>query len=113
MPWKWLNFFLEDDAKLEQVWVLLQGRASTAEKRPTPTHWQRMNTKQPGPVAPFYPAQIGLEYASGRMLTGEIKGELVSVLVEMVERHKAARELVTDDVVDAFMAVRPMDDLWG
>ena len=38
MPWKWLNFFLQDDAEL---------------------------------------ARIGREYGSGRMLTGEIKAELV------------------------------------
>jgi tryptophanyl-tRNA synthetase len=47
------------------------------------------------------------------MLTGEIKAELVGVLTEIVERHKAARAAVSDDVVDAFMTVRPMTDLWG
>ena len=40
VPWKYLNFFLEDDEKL---------------------------------------AEIGREYSSGRMLTGEIKAELVKV----------------------------------
>lgn len=30
------------------------------------------------------------------------------VLIEMVERHQRARAAVTDDVVDAFMAARPM-----
>ncbi|KAL4442711.1 hypothetical protein ABPG77_006705 [Micractinium sp. CCAP 211/92] len=76
VPWKWLNFFLEDDAKL---------------------------------------AKIGEEYGSGRMLTGEIKAELIAVLTEMVERHKKARAAVTDDIVDAFMAVRPMpwDQMFG
>ncbi|GKB86134.1 tryptophan--tRNA ligase, cytoplasmic, partial [Tanacetum coccineum] len=37
------------------------------------------------------------EYGSGRMLTGEIKGRLVEVLSELVERHRAARALVTDE----------------
>ncbi|EFN53541.1 hypothetical protein CHLNCDRAFT_25698 [Chlorella variabilis] len=74
VSWKWLNFFLEDDARL---------------------------------------AQIGEEYGSGRMLTGDVKAELVGVLTEMVERHKAARAAVTDEIVDAFMAVRPMPNLWG
>lgn len=69
VPWKYLNFFLEDDARL---------------------------------------AQIGAEYGAGRMLTGEVKGELVTVLSDMVARHQAARAAVTDDVVEAFMAVRPM-----
>jgi hypothetical protein len=40
VPWKWLNFFLEDDERL---------------------------------------ARIGEEYGSGRMLTGDIKAELVQV----------------------------------
>ena len=41
VPWKYLNFFLEDDAKL---------------------------------------TQIGESYSSGKMLTGEIKAELIQVL---------------------------------
>ena len=40
VPWKYLNFFMEDDERLEE---------------------------------------IGREYSSGRMLTGEIKAELVKV----------------------------------
>jgi tryptophanyl-tRNA synthetase len=40
VPWKYLNFFLEDDERL---------------------------------------AEIGREYSSGRMLTGEIKAELIKV----------------------------------
>ncbi|KAG2453564.1 hypothetical protein HYH02_001783 [Chlamydomonas schloesseri] len=69
VPWKYLNFFMEDDAKL---------------------------------------ARIGEEYGSGRMLTGEIKKELITVLTDMVSRHQRARAQVTEEVVDAFMAVRPM-----
>lgn len=69
ISWKWLNFFLENDQKLEE---------------------------------------IGREYSSGRMLTGEIKAVLIDVLVEMVERHKSARALVTDEIVDAFMTARPI-----
>lgn len=48
------------------------------------------------------------EYGSGRMLTGEVKKRLVEVLSEMVERHRKARAAVTDEMVDAFMAVRPL-----
>ncbi|PNW75322.1 hypothetical protein CHLRE_12g522350v5 [Chlamydomonas reinhardtii] len=70
VPWKYLNFFMEDDNKL---------------------------------------ARIGEEYGSGRMLTGEIKKELITVLTDMVSRHQRARAQVTDEVVDAFMAVRPMN----
>lgn len=68
VPWKYLNFFMEDDDKL---------------------------------------AIIGREYGAGRMLTGEVKAELITLLVDIVARHQRARAQVTDDIVDAFMAVRP------
>jgi hypothetical protein len=42
------------------------------------------------------------------MVAGEVKAELTKVLSDMVSRHQAARSLVTNEVVDAFMAVRPM-----
>jgi len=35
------------------------------------------------------------------------------VLQELVARHQAARAAVTEEQVDAFMAVRPMTDLFG
>jgi hypothetical protein len=35
------------------------------------------------------------------------------VLQELVARHQQARALVTEEIVDAFMAVRPMGDLFG
>eukprot|EP00878_Enallax_costatus_P014267 GHUV01014923.1.p1 GENE.GHUV01014923.1~~GHUV01014923.1.p1 ORF type:complete len:214 (+),score=49.10 GHUV01014923.1:589-1230(+) len=69
VPWKYLNFFMEDDSKL---------------------------------------ANIGREYGAGRMLTGEVKAELVALLTDIVGRHQKARAQVTEDIVDAFMAVRPM-----
>lgn len=56
--------------------------------------------------------RIGEEYSSGRMLTGEIKAELISVVQGVVQRHQEARAAVTSDVVDAFMSVRKMDNLW-
>jgi len=42
------------------------------------------------------------------MLTGEIKAILIDVLADIVERHQKARALVTDEVVDAFLARRPL-----
>lgn len=65
VAWKYLNFFMDDDARL---------------------------------------AQIGLDYGSGRMLTGQVKAELAHVLQDVVSRHQEARSRVTDDAVDAFMA---------
>ncbi|DBA93615.1 TPA: hypothetical protein ACH3X3_013692 [Trebouxia sp. C0006] len=52
--------------------------------------------------------QIESEYGSGRMLVGEAKAVLIKILQDVVAQHQEARALVTDSVVDAFMAVRPM-----
>lgn len=56
--------------------------------------------------------EIGREYGAGRLLTGQVKAELVGVLAALVQRHQAARAAVTDAVVDAFMAPRAMPDLF-
>ncbi|KAF7064055.1 hypothetical protein CFC21_070482 [Triticum aestivum] len=57
--------------------------------------------------------RIKKAYKDGRMLTGEVKQLLVTVLSEMVERHKRARARVTEEMVDAFMAVRPLPNMFG
>jgi len=54
-------------------------------------------------------ADIREKYGSGKMLTGEVKGELIKVLSEMVSIHQQARSKVTDEVLDAFMAVRKLN----
>eukprot|EP00210_Caulerpa_lentillifera_P006299 g6017.t1 len=53
--------------------------------------------------------QIGRDYSSGKMLTGEIKAELIKVLTEMIKSHQEARAKVTDEVVDRFMTPRALD----
>ena len=53
--------------------------------------------------------RIGEDYAAGRLLSGEVKAKLISVLVPMVEAHQAARALVTDALVDEFMSVRELE----
>lgn len=47
-------------------------------------------------------------YASGRMLSGEIKAELIKVLQPMVAQMQEARAQVTEQQLDYFMSVRPM-----
>jgi len=47
--------------------------------------------------------QIKENYESGRMLTGEIKAKLISVLQVIVSEHQARRAEVTDAVVETFM----------
>lgn len=51
---------------------------------------------------------IKKEYGEGRMLTGTVKNRLTQVVIEIVERHRRARAAVTEEMVDAFMAVRPL-----
>lgn len=43
------------------------------------------------------------------MLTGEVKKELIEVLQVMVKEHQERRALVTAEVVQQFMAVRPLE----
>ncbi|XP_075508437.1 tryptophan--tRNA ligase, cytoplasmic-like [Primulina tabacum] len=56
---------------------------------------------------------IRTEYGAGRMLTGEVKQRLIEVLTEIVENHRSARAAVTDEMVDAFMAVRPLPNMFS
>ncbi|XP_062204119.1 tryptophan--tRNA ligase, cytoplasmic-like [Phragmites australis] len=56
---------------------------------------------------------IKKEYKEGRMLTGEVKQRLIEVLYELVARHQRARAQVTEEMVDAFMAVRPLPNMFG
>ncbi|XP_074320962.1 tryptophan--tRNA ligase, cytoplasmic [Silene latifolia] len=56
---------------------------------------------------------IKTEYGAGRLLTGEVKKRLTEVLTEVVERHRRARAAVTDEMVDAFMAKRPLPNMFN
>eukprot|EP01116_Phalansterium_solitarium_P006320 TRINITY_DN18624_c0_g1_i1.p1 TRINITY_DN18624_c0_g1~~TRINITY_DN18624_c0_g1_i1.p1 ORF type:complete len:413 (-),score=150.89 TRINITY_DN18624_c0_g1_i1:199-1437(-) len=51
---------------------------------------------------------IRVKYGKGELLTGEVKKILIEVMQGMVVRHQEARAAVTDDVIDAFMAVRKL-----
>ena len=48
------------------------------------------------------------EYESGRMLTGQLKKELIDVLQKLVGEHQKRREAVTDEMVNKFMTARPL-----
>lgn len=56
---------------------------------------------------------IRREYGAGRMLTGEVKKRLTEVLTDIVERHRRARAAVTDEMVDAFMALRSLPNMFS
>lgn len=70
VPYQWLRFFMEDDARL---------------------------------------AEIARDYGGGKMLTGEIKKELIELVKPIVKAHQERRALVTEELIDQFMAVRPLD----
>lgn len=52
-------------------------------------------------------------YKKGEMLTGELKGICIKYLQEYVEKFQVLRAKVTEEVVDEFMAVRPLNDCKG
>ena len=54
-------------------------------------------------------AQIKEDYSTGKMLTGEIKKELISVLQPLIAEHIERRKMVTDEMVKEFMEPRKMD----
>ena len=49
------------------------------------------------------------DYESGKLLSGEMKQELIQVLQPLVESHQEKRNAVTDSMVKEFMAQRPLD----
>lgn len=46
---------------------------------------------------------IEQEYGGGRMMTSEVKKILISLLQDLVRKHKEARANITDEVVEEFM----------
>ncbi len=50
--------------------------------------------------------QIYDDYKSGKLLTGEIKKILIGVVTPIVQRHQKLRAGVTDEIVEAFCAIR-------
>merc|ERR1711916_86559 len=54
-------------------------------------------------------SEVGRDYSSGALLTGEVKKELIGILQGMVAEHQERRALVTEDVVRQFMTIRPLE----
>ena len=53
--------------------------------------------------------QIETDYASGRMLTGEVKKILIEVLQALISDFQKRRAAVTDEMVREFMRVRRLN----
>ncbi|PIK52518.1 putative tryptophan--tRNA ligase, cytoplasmic [Apostichopus japonicus] len=54
--------------------------------------------------------QIRQDYSSGKLLTGEIKKELVTILQQLVAKHQERRKDVTLEVVKSYMTPRPLNE---
>lgn len=52
--------------------------------------------------------EIAENYGKGSMLTSQVKEKLVDVLCKVVGEHQERRARVTEEVVDRFMKVRPI-----
>jgi tryptophanyl-tRNA synthetase len=53
--------------------------------------------------------EIAHQYRSGEMLSGQIKQELINIIVPMVEEHQRIRNSLTDEDVQAFFTRRELD----
>ncbi|XP_033130901.1 tryptophan--tRNA ligase, cytoplasmic-like isoform X1 [Brassica rapa] len=103
IPFKYLSFFLDDDAELEHIkkvdYITLASLALVfSSLHRTKNVHLCLNVFQ--------------EYGEGRMLSGPVKQRLTEVLTEVVEKHRKARAAVTDEMVNAFMAVRPLPKMF-
>lgn len=54
-------------------------------------------------------AEIETEYRAGRMLTGEIKKEIIGQLQKVVAEHQAKRKEITDEQLSKFMTPRKLN----
>jgi tryptophanyl-tRNA synthetase len=53
--------------------------------------------------------QIYSDYSTGKMLTGEVKKELIDIIQVMVVEHAERKAQVTPEVIADFMRVRPLE----
>jgi len=58
-------------------------------------------------------ARIGEEYRSGRLLTGQLKGQCIKLLQDFVKGFQERRAKLTEADVDAYMAVRKIEPKFG
>lgn len=53
--------------------------------------------------------EIGRKYATGDMLTGEVKARLIEVVDKMITEQQENRAKVDDSLVEDFMQVRQLE----
>ena len=52
-------------------------------------------------------AEIGEKYGTGKMLTGEVKKELIKVVQKFIADHQESRKKITMEVIDQFLSTHP------
>ena len=112
ISYQWLTFFLHDDEKCPPI----ASHPHTRPPTPQPTDPQdtnaastRTHIRMRARRVVVRLAWIKEEYSSGRMLSGQIKQELIKVITPLVMRHQQARDKVTDDIVKTFMTPRKLN----
>jgi hypothetical protein len=133
VPWKYLNFFLDDDAKLQTIGREYgAGRMFTGEVKKELIQVSAGVCSQCLARFVIRSARFGILLVNHLINTMDalavlmlaqafrqcvvttlVSNFLLQVVSDIVQRHQAARARVTDDVVDAFMAVRSMPHLFG
>lgn len=56
----------------------------------------------------YFISNLFQRYSSGKMLTGELKQELITVLAKLVGEHRKRRADVTDNLVNEYMKSRKL-----
>lgn len=52
--------------------------------------------------------RIRMEYSKGVLLDSEIKKLAIETLQPIVAEHQEKRKLVTEEILDSFLAIRPL-----
>lgn len=52
--------------------------------------------------------KIRIAYTKGELLSGELKLKAIETLQPIIAEHQTKRKLVTDEILDQFMAIREL-----
>ncbi|GIQ85697.1 tryptophan-tRNA ligase, partial [Kipferlia bialata] len=55
--------------------------------------------------------KLKVDYAAGRLMTGEVKNVLIAILQDLIKAHNDRKAEITDDVVRAYMQERMLESV--
>ena len=96
VSYQYLSFFMEDDQRLEEI-------GQVHEKDTLFVHCFSIDLS-----FSFIHLSKLQQYRSGKMLTGELKNELIAVLQKLVSQHQERRKTITEKEVKEFMTPRSL-----